>query len=125
MWSGERGLPHQEELTVKKFCALIAFALATAGATPTSASAQPAPVITTASPAPVVYSTWGGNCYGTTYYTQPVYYPTTTYYYPTTYYTTYSGGCCRPVTYCGWYSGNCCYNRCGTVIVQRRRWCCW
>jgi hypothetical protein len=80
----------------------------------------------------VVYSTWTGNCYGTTYYAQPVYtsaptyyYPTTTYY-PSTGYTRYYGGCCQPVTYGCWYGswGGCRYGRYGNVIINRRRWGC-
>jgi hypothetical protein len=103
---------------MKNFCALFAFALAAACATPTSASAQP----------PVVYTPCGGTSYYVQPYSvgyQPVYTGATTYYYPSTYYPStsypgYSRGWYR--AYRGGYSDGPRYGRYRNIIINRRRW---
>jgi hypothetical protein len=61
----EIGATHQKETTMKKFCALIVFAVAAAFGTPADVSAQTnSPVITDTSsqvPQTVVYDGWSGN----------------------------------------------------------------
>ena len=105
---------------MKKFCALIAVAVAVTFGASTNASAQPNPVIIDTSSqvvqGTVVYDTWGGHCwtnygrvisYGVP--CQPVY---TTYYYPCSTVQYYYPTTCSNV----YYYQPCCH-------TVRRSWC--